>query len=84
MGAAGARFGGPPPLVAGDIASDLSGMSKTSDQSLVIPAGSARPAAPPPAAAVPQPEPPKEIGGPKGKDPTRYGDWENKGRCIDF
>ncbi len=28
--------------------------------------------------------PPVEIGGPKGLDPTRYGDWERKGRCIDF
>ena len=27
---------------------------------------------------------PKEIGGPKGKEPTRYGDWEKNGRCIDF
>ncbi len=27
---------------------------------------------------------PKEIGGRKGPDPTRYGDWEKKGRCIDF
>ena len=26
----------------------------------------------------------KEIGGRKGPDPTRYGDWEQKGRCIDF
>lgn len=26
----------------------------------------------------------KEIGGPKGPEPTRYGDWERKGRCIDF
>jgi hypothetical protein len=25
-----------------------------------------------------------EHGGPKGPDPTRYGDWERKGRCIDF
>ena len=25
-----------------------------------------------------------EIGGPKGLEPTRYGDWENSGRCIDF
>ena len=25
-----------------------------------------------------------ETGGPKGPDPTRYGDWERKGRCIDF
>jgi hypothetical protein len=31
-----------------------------------------------------QPVPAKEIGGPKGPEPTRYGDWEVKGRCIDF
>ena len=27
---------------------------------------------------------PKEIGGRQGPDPTRYGDWEKNGRCIDF
>ena len=27
---------------------------------------------------------PQEIGGPKGLEPTRYGDWEKAGRCIDF
>ena len=26
----------------------------------------------------------EEVGGPKGLEPTRYGDWERKGRCIDF
>lgn len=25
-----------------------------------------------------------EEGGPRGPEPTRYGDWERKGRCIDF
>ena len=25
-----------------------------------------------------------EIGGPRGPEPTRYGDWERKGRVIDF
>ena len=25
-----------------------------------------------------------ETGGPQGPDPTRYGDWERNGRCIDF
>jgi hypothetical protein len=25
-----------------------------------------------------------EINGRNGLDPTRYGDWENQGRCIDF
>jgi hypothetical protein len=42
--------------------------------------------------AAPEPEPvaatapprPREIGGPTGPEPTRYGDWERKGRCIDF
>jgi hypothetical protein len=28
--------------------------------------------------------PPREIGGVKGPEPTRYGDWEHKGRCTDF
>ncbi|MEE8235854.1 MAG: succinate dehydrogenase assembly factor 4 [Gammaproteobacteria bacterium] len=27
---------------------------------------------------------PQELGGQKGPDPTRYGDWERNGRCIDF
>ena len=27
---------------------------------------------------------PPETGGRKGPEPTRYGDWEYKGRCIDF
>ena len=40
-------------------------------------------------AAAPEPQPPKpilpkEVGGGKGPDPTRYGDWERNGRCIDF
>ena len=26
----------------------------------------------------------EEYGGPKGREPTRYGDWEKNGRCIDF
>jgi hypothetical protein len=25
-----------------------------------------------------------ELGGPPGPEPTRFGDWESKGRCIDF
>jgi len=27
---------------------------------------------------------PKEIGGRDGPEPTRFGDWEKAGRCIDF
>jgi hypothetical protein len=33
------------------------------------------------ASAVPRP---REIGGRDGPEPTRYGDWERAGRCIDF
>ncbi len=28
--------------------------------------------------------PPREIGGRDGPEPTRYGDWEKNGRCVDF
>ncbi|MDC8013055.1 DUF1674 domain-containing protein [Tahibacter soli] len=47
----------------------------------------------PPDRAVPEPvaptQPdapsrPREIGGRQGPEPTRYGDWEKNGRCIDF
>ena len=59
-------------------AHDLLSMSKTPDQA------PATPALPAPDPTAQRPEVPKETGGPKGKDPTRYGDWESKGRCIDF
>jgi hypothetical protein len=38
---------------------------------------------PPRKPRVTQPRVP-EIGGPKGPEPTRYGDWEKGGRCTDF
>jgi len=34
-------------------------------------------------AAAPAEAPP-EKGGPAGPEPTRYGDWERKGRAVDF
>ena len=43
---------------------------------------------PAPSQSDPRPEPAsaplREIGGPKGPEPTRFGDWEKAGRCIDF
>ncbi|WP_456998690.1 DUF1674 domain-containing protein [Lysobacter sp. HA18] len=33
---------------------------------------------------TPAPERPREVGGRPGPEPTRYGDWEKDGRCIDF
>jgi hypothetical protein len=35
------------------------------------------------AVAVPQGEP-HENGGPRGLEPTRFGDWERKGLAVDF
>ena len=29
-------------------------------------------------------QPPGEVDGPTGPEPTRYGDWERGGRCSDF
>jgi hypothetical protein len=52
--------------------------------------GETAPTPEPNPASVPAPAPagstpvPKEIGGRDGLDPTRYGDWEKNGRCIDF
>lgn len=46
-----------------------------------------RPAPDPAPDPAPEPgpdAPPEEFGGPKGLEPTRYGDWERKGRAIDF
>ena len=34
--------------------------------------------------ALPPPTRPRAHGGRPGPDPTRYGDWEKNGRCIDF
>jgi hypothetical protein len=53
----------------------------------VEPAAAATPVAKPapinPAAIKPAPLAP-EIGGAKGPEPTRYGDWQHKGRVTDF
>jgi hypothetical protein len=43
-----------------------------------------KPADPPEDSAGVPPKRPREIGGPKGPEPTRYGDWEVGGRCTDF
>jgi hypothetical protein len=56
---------------------------------------SAVPLAPVPLAPVPEAGPqtqalplppvlPREIAGRDGPEPTRFGDWEKAGRCIDF
>jgi hypothetical protein len=73
------------------ILADLQGMSmpagKSSPQVSVPGAG----AAVAPRAGTPPYVPPtgevgraRELGGPAGPEPTRFGDWEKNGRCIDF
>jgi hypothetical protein len=60
-------------------AAHMAGMTKASEKP--------RPAEPPvrPGAGESRPAAPdEEIGGPKGPEPTRYGDWEIGGRCTDF
>jgi hypothetical protein len=49
-----------------------------------VPESSSEPAPRAPVQAQPTQMRPEEIGGPTGPEPTRYGDWERKGRCIDF
>jgi hypothetical protein len=45
----------------------------------------ASPKVEPQSKATPQPPVlPREIGGRDGPEPTRFGDWEKAGRCIDF
>jgi len=61
---------------------------------VAAPAAVATPSLPDAAAASPAELPaaapgtasvlPREIGGRQGPEPTRYGDWEKAGRCIDF
>jgi hypothetical protein len=57
-------------------------VTKVSPTNATPPATEATPGEAAPAAAAPPP--PREIGGPKGPEPTRYGDWEVNGRCSDF
>lgn len=58
---------------------------------MVIDDATTPPAAPPAAQerdaatdSAPPSARPREYGGPAGLEPTRYGDWERKGRCVDF
>jgi len=72
------------------ILADLSGMSMPADTSSIpqasVPTADTVPVAPaasPPAPAVSLTRP-RELGGRAGPEPTRFGDWEKNGRCIDF
>lgn len=60
------------------------GQSPSSPESVEVAIPIPEPASP--AASKPEsvPDPAVEIGGRDGPEPTRYGDWEKNGRCIDF
>ncbi|MBM3516186.1 MAG: DUF1674 domain-containing protein [Alphaproteobacteria bacterium] len=47
-------------------------------------AAALKPAPPRPAGTTPASDAVAETGGPKGPEPTRFGDWERKGRVSDF
>jgi homeobox protein ESX1 len=70
----------------------MSAMSETDNRGPKATSGGQAPLSPDAAAspgpglpaADAAPVKPKEVGGPAGPEPTRYGDWERKGRVSDF
>jgi len=70
-------------LVHAGSAAHLTSMDKQSADSMTregtITTAPESPAKPPPPSALP-----KEFGGVEGPEPTRYGDWQHKGRVTDF
>jgi hypothetical protein len=72
------------------ILADLRGMSMPADESSTPQASVPIADVAPVATAVSRPAPavsltrPRELGGRAGPEPTRFGDWEKNGRCIDF
>ena len=65
-------------------------MPEDNDDNQETPEASPDPVVKPEAASTAAPsavrpdEMPKELDGPKGPEPTRFGDWEKGGRCSDF
>jgi hypothetical protein len=58
--------------------------SAPTDQTSIRAVDAPIPAAEAAQAEAAHPGRPREIGGRGGADPTRFGDWEKDGRCIDF
>jgi homeobox protein ESX1 len=58
----------------------VSAMAKDTGKPSATPTGETKS----PNAPEAPPRRPKEIGGPSGPEPTRYGDWERNGRVSDF
>ena len=55
----------------------------STDDKIPAPQTDGTPVPQPPVQPVATPLP-KEIGGKDGPEPTRYGDWQHKGRVSDF
>jgi hypothetical protein len=74
--------GGPRRVILADFPPMQNGVHAPLDSPSQSPArsepGAARPA------GAPSDKRPVEIGGRAGPEPTRFGDWEKNGRCIDF
>jgi hypothetical protein len=68
-------------LAGGAGVADYQGMTETDSKSAKA---TSTPTAEIPKPAQPAPAKVAEIGGFKGPEPTRYGDWEHNGRCSDF
>jgi len=66
-----------------DIACHLDGMTDPASRPDLPPSDRTAPE-PPGAENKPPAKAPKEIGGPPGPEPTRYGDWQYNGRVTDF
>lgn len=64
----------------------MGAMSERKTETCANPPAEPQNAKPPAEGEAPEagPRKPREIGGPSGPEPTRYGDWERKGRCSDF
>jgi homeobox protein ESX1 len=65
----------------------ISAVTQPEDPTAPVPAAALDAAAARTPAVVPAGQGPvrqREVGGPAGPEPTRYGDWELRGRCIDF
>jgi hypothetical protein len=68
----------------------IDGMKKPDSTVPDLAGNAATPVADAPAEAAPEApaaqatKRPREIGGPSGLEPTRYGDWERNGRVSDF
>jgi hypothetical protein len=61
----------------------MSNKNDTENDGMIQPLGDDDPGRSSKLKKTPQ-ELPRETGGRQGPEPTRYGDWEFKGRCIDF